>query len=84
MTEFKYEPMPQDLKVYREEVWVGMQLQTHLLKEMNGSVKSHETRMVKIAKEITKVKIVGATLAGLGTLAAGVLGLGKTFIKAFH
>ena len=83
MTEFEYEPMP-SLKVYRERVWGEMQMQTHLLKQMSGSVKDHELRVTKIEGEVIKAKVVGATLAGLATLSGLVLSFKESIIKAFH
>jgi len=73
---FEYEPMPKDLKVYREKVWGTLQLQTKILIEQN-----HEGRIRKVEGDITKVKIAGATLTGLATI---VFGFGKSIIKALH
>ena len=76
---FDPEPVPKDVKIYRERSWYKLHEVAFHLSEMNGRVQDNEEDIIRIDKDVTVAKKLGWIVLTVLTLAVSIGGLYAAF-----
>lgn len=76
---FNPEPIPKDLKVYRERSWYTLHEVSFHLSEINGRVSDKEEDIIRIDKDVSVAKKLGWIVLAVLGLAISIGGLYAAF-----